>query len=141
MTTKSSLQPEELLQNADLRCTRGRLDILRVLLAADRPLSQDEIARRMGRNGLNKVTIYRALEAFNRAGFLHIAQVQERIRYYELAHRCRQMRCHPHFACVRCGRLYCLHDHYLPLIKDLDQGFVIHRQQIRLEGLCPDCSG
>jgi hypothetical protein len=28
-----------------------------------------------------------------------------------------------------------------PLVKGLNKGFVVHRQQVRLEGLCPRCVG
>jgi len=112
---------------------------LKVLLQADKPLSREQIASRLGKAGLNKVTIYRALESFVRAGLVHKAFLHHRTWHFELAHNCTESQCHPHFTCNDCGDTQCLAELSLPMVKGLKKGFVMHRQRVQLEGLCPAC--
>jgi len=140
MRSTSDSNIRELLRKANLYGTKCRIAMLKVLAKARRPLTQDEIARRMGRNRFNKVTIYRTLESFCRVGLVHKAYMHDRAWHFELADRCGEVRCHPHFTCTSCGVTRCLTDLSFPIVKGLKQGFVIHRQQVRLEGLCPACA-
>jgi Fur family transcriptional regulator, ferric uptake regulator len=129
-----------MLKAAKLYCTAGRVAILKVLLKAGKPISHDQIARRSGKGHFDKVTIYRTLESLLRVGLVHNAFVDKRARHFELAHRCTEQQCHPHFTCTRCGRTHCLTDIFLPMAESPHKGFIIHRQQVRLEGLCPTCA-
>ncbi|MBN1844494.1 MAG: transcriptional repressor [Sedimentisphaerales bacterium] len=135
------MSPRRILQSFALRCTPGRKSILQILLQSEQALTQDQIADRLARRRrpLNKVTIYRSLECFLRAGLVHQAYQQDRIWHYELAHRCGKTQCHPHFSCYECGRTFCLPEVSVPLATGLRAGFVLVRQKVRLEGLCPDC--
>lgn len=140
MKLSLDLQVRQMLKAAELYCTKCRVAVLKVLIKADKPLSQDQIARRLGRNRLNKVTVYRILESFCQAGMVHKAFIQKRAVHFELANRCSEIRCHPHFICKSCGVTNCLPRLSIPVVKGLKKGFVIHRQQVRLEGLCPACA-
>ena len=133
-------QAREMLRAAKLYCTEGRATILKVLMKAGRPLSQNEIARRSGKKHFDKVTIYRTLESLLRVGLVHRAFVEKRARHFELAHHCTESQCHPHFTCTNCGDTTCLTEISLPMASSPHKGFVIHRQQVRLEGLCPACA-
>jgi Fur family ferric uptake transcriptional regulator len=113
--------------------------ILKILTAADRPLSQDEIAKRLGKNRFDKVTIYRTLESLFKVGTVHKAFMEERTQHFELAHKCSESQCHPHFTCTSCGGTHCLTEMSLPMAKSPYKGFIIRHQQVRLEGLCPAC--
>lgn len=130
----------KMLKEAGLYCTKPRIAVLSVLLQTPGPLRQDQIAEAMTEKTLNKVTIYRTLESLVDAGLVHRAFMQKRAWHFELAHHCTEKQCHPHFACVGCGTTYCLTDIDLPMTKSPFKGFVINRQQVRLEGFCPDCS-
>lgn len=134
------LQIRDMLTSAKLYCTKGRLAILKVLFKADRPLSQDEIARRLGKKHFDKVTIYRTLESLLKVGLLHRAFIDKRACHYELAHNCTESQCHPHFTCTNCGSTHCLTKISLPMVKSPHKGYIIHRQQVRFEGLCPACA-
>jgi len=140
--TKSEfdMQALRLLKTARLYCTESRLTILEVLAKAGKPLSQDQIARRSGKRHFDKVTIYRTLESLLRTGLVHKAFTEKRACYFELAHNCTEHQCHPHLTCSSCGDTHCLTEISLPMAKSPHQGFVIHRQQVRLEGLCPRCA-
>ena len=69
---------ESLLNSAKLRLTGPRAAILAVLLGADKPLRQDQIAVKLGAEAPDKVTIYRTLETFLDSGIVHRAFLRER---------------------------------------------------------------
>jgi len=129
----------EMLRGCDLYCTQARISILKVLMQAPRPLQQNQIARQLANKTLNKVTIYRTLESLVEVGLVHRAFMQKRAWHFELAHHCSKTQCHPHFTCLNCGQTHCLMGISLPMAKSPYKGFVIQRQQVRLEGLCPAC--
>ena len=139
-TKNNGINPDAMLRGASLRRTAGRVAILEALGQAQRPLSKDEIVAMLGERRLNKTTIYRALEGFEQAGLVHRAYLEGRMGYYELAHQCTKQQCHPHFTCEDCGTTHCLTRANVPLVTGLEDGFVLHRQQVRLQGLCPQCS-
>ena len=130
----------ELLGSVKLRRTSPRVAILAVLLGADRPLAQQQIAARLRGRCPDKVTTYRNLETFVKAGLVHKAYLQDRKWHFELAHNCTESQCHPHFTCNNCSHTYCLPEMSLPMAKSPRKGFIIQHQQTRFEGLCPECA-
>jgi Fur family ferric uptake transcriptional regulator len=130
----------KLLNSAKMKRTDQRKTILEVLLKANSPKSAEEIILVIGKSGPNRVTVYRTLESMAQTGIVHRAFVDGRSQYYELGDKCSEHQCHPHFICSDCGRTQCLPEVSVPLASSPPAGFVIHRQQVRLEGLCPDCS-
>ena len=135
------------------RFREARVAIVTVLMKAAGPLRQDQIgeqvADRVSRNphggashlgSLSKVTIYRTLESLVAAGLVHRAFMHNRTWHFELANHCSQQQCHPNFTCTRCGVTQCMTEISLPLAKIPRKGYVISRQQVRLEGLCPACT-
>jgi Fur family ferric uptake transcriptional regulator len=140
MTAKSDDKTRQMLKNARLYCTEARVAILQVLMQAGRPLRQDEVAGQLTQPAMNKVTVYRTLESLMEVGLVHRAFTYKRAWYFELADHCTEHQCHPHFTCTRCGVTRCLTDVSLPMARISQKGFVISRQQVRLEGLCPACA-
>jgi len=130
----------KLLISAKLKQTGPRRTILDVLLKSNRPQTAEEIIIKLGKASPNKVTVYRTLDSMVDAGIVHRAFVDERSRHYEMADRCSERQCHPHFVCTDCGRTSCLHDVSVSMATNPPAGFIIHRQQVRLEGLCPECA-
>jgi Fur family ferric uptake transcriptional regulator len=130
----------ELLGSAGLRRTGPRVAVLGALLGARKPQTADQIAAKLSRPAANRVTVYRTLEAFLEAGLVHKAFVDERTWHFELAHNCTESQCHPHFTCTDCGDTNCLTEVSIPMAKSPGRGFVIHRQRVQLEGLCPKCN-
>lgn len=131
---------ENLLSSANLRRTGPRAAVLSVLLGARKPQTAHQIAARLAPAGPNKVTIYRTLESFFSAGLVHKVFLQQRCWYFELSHNCTENQCHPHFTCTSCGDMHCLTEISLPMAKSPYEGFIISRQRIQLEGLCPKCN-
>jgi Fur family transcriptional regulator, ferric uptake regulator len=140
MKSDVNIKAGELLDSANLRQTSPRIAILAVLLRAKGPVSQDHIAASVGAGAPNKVTIYRTLESFIAAGLVHKVFLQEKSWHFELSHRCTEEQCHPHFICTACGDTHCLTGLSVPMAKSPPKGFVIRRQRVQLEGLCPKCS-
>ena len=138
--SNSDNQARKMLKAAKLYCTSGRVAVLKVLIKARKPLNQVLIARRLGKECFDKVTIYRTLKSFLDAGLVHKAFMEKRAWHFELAHNCTESQCHPHFTCICCGNTHCLMGMSLPMAKSPHRGFIIHRQQVRLEGLCPACA-
>lgn len=128
----------ELLRSLYLRQTTPRLAILEALLNADVPLTQDQIAETIGKTAPNKTTIYRTLTHLIDKGLVHEAFLENRCRHYELAHQCGKQCCHPHFTCRRCDQTQCLTE-TSPTMVQLPEGFVLQRQQIHIDGICPEC--
>ncbi len=139
MNGKIETKCESLLKGASLRRTGPRMAVLSALLKAKRPITQEEIAAKTGANGPDKVTIYRILEILIDAGLVHKVYLSERAQHFELADNCTESQCHPHFTCSSCGQTFCMTDLSLPLAKSPHRGFKIEHQQVRLEGLCPEC--
>ena len=108
---------ERLLKSANLRQTGPRVAVLSVLVRAKRPVTQDEIATSLTPNAPNKVTIYRILESFVKAGFVHKAYLEARTWHFELADHCSEEQCHPHFVCNSCGHTRCLPEASSPAVK------------------------
>lgn len=129
-----------MLESADLYRTAGRIAVLKVMLRAGRPMSRKDIAGRLSKHELDKVTVYRIMECLVKAGLVHRAYMEKRAWHYELSHNCTSVQCHPHFTCRKCGLTECLLGQSVPMIKGMKKGFVIQRQQVRLEGLCPKCA-
>jgi Fur family ferric uptake transcriptional regulator len=140
MKTTASRRIEMMLSKTGLKKTRQRIDILKVLVNAKRPLTAEQIGCRLAGESPNKVTIYRTIESFVDAGLVHRAYLRDRTQHYELGEHCTQMQCHPHFTCTKCGSTRCMPDSTVGMVKGLEQGFVVHRQQVRLEGICPRCA-
>lgn len=140
MNYQTKLKAGELLISVNLRRTEPRTSILCALLGAVKPLTQEQIAVKLGDEAPDKVTIYRTLETFVDSGLVHKAYLRERSWHFELAHNCTENQCHPHFTCTDCGDTHCLTDVSIPLAATAKNGFAVSRQRVQLEGLCPKCN-
>jgi len=133
-------EANKILKSVNLNHTKAQVLIMEQLLRVNRPLSSEELAEQLGYNSPDKTTIYRIMKRFCSKNLVHKAYVRGRLAKYELAHNCTDKQCHPHFTCINCGETFCLKDRFVPLIKGLKKGFIVHRQQVRIEGLCSSCS-
>ena len=122
-----------------LRRTPRRVRLLALLMREQRPMSHQDIHDAVGPDRINRVSVYRALEAFVESGLVHRAFVDDRTWLYESADRCADDHCHPHFTCRSCGRITCLVHVVVPVMKHIGAGYVAERQQVHITGLCPGC--
>jgi len=126
-------------QAAGLRKTRPREAILAVLGAADRPLSAEEIWRRMPGRRSGLPTVYRNLERFVAEGWAEGFQGKDQVMRYV---RCLSRGHHHHVQCEACGRVSEIEGCGLEAALELLQqrsGFQLTRHELQLFGLCPAC--
>ncbi len=138
-----------MLQSAGLRCTNGRMALLSALLAARRTLAHDEVCARVREQGLDRVTVYRALESFVKAGIVHRIESGSRWRF-AVCGRVHRGHCHPHFTCRVCGTVECLRDVALPRLRQgfggrarlgqLRGSYRVEEQEFYLRGVCGRCA-
>jgi Fur family ferric uptake transcriptional regulator len=140
MKSQAKEKIDKLLNSAKLKKTLPRRTILEILLNAAQPQTADEIVSAIGKTGPNRVTVYRTLDSMVEGGIVHRAFVAEGSQHFEMADKCTEHQCHPHFVCTGCGRTSCLHDVSVAMLTSPPAGFMIQRQQVRLEGLCPECA-
>lgn len=89
---------QALLRDNNFRSTEGRLTLLGILKNAESPLSVADITGKLHKD-LNKVNVYRALEALGDAGLLVRSDVRRGGAHYEYAYSH-----HHHLVCEECGR-------------------------------------
>lgn len=145
-----------MLRDAGVRATNARLSVLSELLKCGRALSHLEVQDIFP--GMDRVTLYRALDCLTEAGLAHKIPGDDRVFRYStgsdvgvtpnktgsLQHQ------HGHFKCTRCARVFCLDDAQQPatlreqlqatLQASLGQGFQSHDIELTIKGWCPDCS-
>ncbi len=131
---------EEILRNYGFKITPGRISIIRVLLKAVFPLSQYEIYEQLKHTSINKTTLYRALNAFYKAGFIHKVDKGDRIWRFGLCNCHKKGHCHPHFVCKGCGKIECLDEVSMPDLCLEKAGYIIQEQEVYVKGLCDGCA-
>lgn len=128
----------ELLRSRGMRVTPLRKCLLELFMEKRGPYSALEARHELGRCSLS--TVYRALESFEREGFVVASRGPGGIAVYCI-HPVEPMQ-HNHFECTKCGRLF----HFLcspvdGLIEEIRRtnGFEVRDVEIRLTGECSAC--
>lgn len=132
------------LTDQKLRRTKNREALLAVLHAAPGPLSPPEIVARCHQAGraANKTTIYRDLEAMERAGIVRKVIVSDRKQYFELTERGH----HHHLVCITCDRVEDITLSKAPdFLKQCQsamagRGFAILEYSTQFLGTCKKCT-
>ena len=130
------------LKKHGLRNTSFRQELLKMFYEANSSLTTEEIKLRF-LNSRDKVTIYRALEAFQKSGLIHKVPDKSNFSRYALC----QTSCssdahvhdHAHFICEDCNETFCVEDISVPKVKST-KGFTVKKSKLTLEGICSDCS-
>jgi Fur family ferric uptake transcriptional regulator len=130
----------QIIKGAGLKYTQGRAALLGVLMETLSPLTQEELSLRLRDIGLNRVTIYRALESFLKAGLVHRVDNGDRVWKFAYCGCGSRKHCHPHFVCRSCGKVECLVNVALPEIPDMKLGYCVEERELYLRGLCDRCS-
>jgi Fe2+ or Zn2+ uptake regulation protein len=132
------------LRAHDQRLTAGRVQLIEVLAATDRPLTIPEI--RDARPGLAQSSVYRNLVVLEEAGVVHCLTTRDGFARYELAEDLTGH--HHHLVCVTCGRI-----EDLPATPALERsveaavaraartnGFRTEHHRLDFVGVCADCA-
>lgn len=134
-------QAESMVRETGERITRPRVEILAVLLAAERALSHHEVENRINASlGIDRVTVYRVLDWLSEKGLAHKIAGEDRVRRYNAAeHAHSQSQCHAHFQCERCGTVICLDEPDDALRVRVPRGFVAREIALTVKGFCATC--
>jgi len=130
------------LRAAGIKATPGRIRVLEALRVASQPLCHAELEMRLGRDGgsaINRVTLYRILDALVECGLAMRATDSRGVFRFVLAGEEGEHAGHLHFHCTACGGVFCLQAEP-PLPPDLPEGFSLAAVALDLRGTCAVCA-
>lgn len=99
-------------------------------------------------NQVDRVTIYRSLDTFEKAGIIHKVPSEDHHQLYALSdlkqssvdHDTSTSH-HGHFYCEHCDTTVCLEESMQDeLTLNLPDGFKSHEQTMYIKGICRDCN-
>jgi len=138
----SDLKRERLdgfLHGAGLRSTPARRMLLSAMEGAG-PITEDEIAKRMGINVPDTATLYRNLNTLVSTELVEKHRFRGKMWYYSL-HFPDEPRCsHAHFVCESCGKCECLNGTESLVGKLKLRGKTVTGVEIVVNGLCGKCA-
>jgi Fur family ferric uptake transcriptional regulator len=132
-----------LLRSAGLRCTKVRLAVLDILTQNGQPLCATQILERLP-TGIDRVTLYRTLNALTDKRLLHRVHGDDQIWRYGVGDvNPADRHGHAHFVCDSCGAVECLSDTPVPegaaKRSGVRAGYRIDYSEVLVHGACPDC--
>lgn len=136
----SSAPSTSQLQQAGLKSTPVRRDVLLVMKDATLPQSVDEILEKLQklRGKTDRVTVYRTINTLCDSQLLRRVEFGEGRARYELA----ELPHHHHLICQQCGRVedtdVCLGQSKLKQVEK-NSSFTISHHAIDFYGLCSSC--
>jgi Fur family ferric uptake transcriptional regulator len=136
---ESVAEIRKLLSDAGLRTTSARLAVIRRLRAAKSPLSHAEVAEDLVPLGFDKATVFRNLTDLVDAGLVTRTELGDHVWRFELRRKAHHDEQHPHFVCVDCGSVTCLHDVEMPRTAQKSWAKIGKVTEILLKGHCNTC--
>lgn len=121
------------------RTTPTKEAVMAVLNATPKALSQDAIVQKI-EIGIDRATIYRALNQFCEDGIIHKIVADDGKQYFAVCKKCDQEQLpdnHFHFRCTNCQTIECL-----PAVVNfsLPEHYKVEKVNCVLIGVCKDCS-
>lgn len=130
-----------MLRENGLRATPARIAVLNLLATASQPSSHQEISERLESRGIDKSTVFRALNDLTEVGLARRMELGDHVWRYEptrvSANDEDAQQPHPHLLCIDCGTITCLSDQDVSLHVAKSVGVI---EDILLKGLCPACA-
>ncbi len=130
------MNAEEIIRLKGLKSTAQRLAVVRSLLNAEQPLSEQQIKESIGKD-FDRVTFYRTMKTLQEEGIIHPILIEEKDTVYALS--INHEKDHAHFVCDSCHKTMCLEaDQHL--VASLPKGFRLQHSRILIHGICDECS-
>ena len=140
MTTNERLI--NLLKQHNLNITQSRVIILEFFLNTENSLDKYFIEKK-ARHHLDRITVYRTLRAFVKKGIIHTIPTHDFSVQYALSKNdCDEsghLDNHFHLICEKCGKGFCLDENNIS-ISPLPKGYVKHKVEVLITGLCKKCA-
>lgn len=131
------MDPSHALRQAGLRRTPARVSVLACVESLGRPVTHAELQTLLD---LDKVTLYRTLDALAEAGLVHrVLGIDGVWRHCAQPETQGCPGNHAHFQCTACGAVRCLLDQPMPRV-EVTQGATVVARSLLAWGLCPDCA-
>ena len=134
---------DDLFVKYGLKKTSFRKELLIFFQSSTSSLTVKKIIKKFA-SSVDKVSIYRALNSFEKSGLIHkVPDKNNLLRYSLCSSECgpgKHSHDHAHLLCSICDETFCLDDFLLPNIKS-HNGYVINNYKIILEGSCLSCQG
>ena len=133
-------QAREILARAGLRTTAARTAVIRWLQSAKSPATHADLAVDLIPMGFDKATIFRNLSDLAEAGLVTRTELGDHVWRFELrdeAHAGRAQ--HPHFVCIDCGTVTCLHEIDMPAASQKSISKVGKVTEVLMRGHCVAC--
>lgn len=117
--------------------TRQKKAVRDVLHQANTPLTPQQILYRASETcpRIGMATVYRCLRNLMREGVVRIVEIPGAPPHYEIERNVH----HHFFLCEMCNHIFNLDGCAQGLEQLVPEGFVLHRHEITLYGLCPTC--
>jgi Fur family ferric uptake transcriptional regulator len=128
----------ESLEKAGLRRTQPRIAILKALIAEHGPFSVDELREFSLLVGIDRVTVYRVLTAFEELGLVRRCEFGDGTSRYEFAGGGHH---HHHVICKRCRKMEnvdeCISEALMSRVRKMGYDDVSHT--LEFFGVCQNC--
>lgn len=133
---------EALLHTNQLKITKPRLNVLKLIADQEAATSQPMLEKVLGEE-VDRVTLYRILKTFEEKGILHkVIDLNGTANYAICSSDCSSHAHHDehfHFNCNKCHKVYCMDDFHLPAI-ELPKGFKAETLNLAINGICNHCN-
>lgn len=127
------------LETAELKVTKPRLAILSVLIRYHGPFTKDEIFKQLKTIKIDRVTIFRSIDAFQEAGIVRRCDFGDgpvRFEYQGIG-----AEHHHHIICRRCGKVkdlkHCLAEGIEKFLQKAGYSHITHSMEFF--GICSKC--
>ena len=130
-----------ILKKHNLKSTIFRVKLLKFFMNCDSSLSFSEIKELID-SPVDKATIYRALESFEKKGLIHVVPNMGNETKYALCSDCKidiHKHEHAHFICKSCSNTFCVDLDKTIFNLSLD-GYLIDDVNLIMEGICRKCN-
>lgn len=128
-----------LLRQTGLRATSPRMAILGWLARQSRPIRVESVWKKIKIRGIDRVTVYRTLEALDQAGLVRQVDLGHGHAHYEINDLKRH---HHHLVCESCGTVQDVtvsQESQLIQRFERSHNFKTRSHTFEMFGLCADC--
>lgn len=131
------MHTKDILNSNQLKNTHCRNEIIAIMEKTATALTEKEI-KQMLSTTYDRTTLYRTLKRLVQHDILHKIVIDERITTYSIANKVTQKEEHPHFFCIKCNKVFCLHN--LPIqVQNPSEEYLVTDRQLLFKGLCKTC--
>ncbi len=149
-----------IFQQAGLRSTTSRLEVVSILAQNNFPLTHQDLLKQLPEN-FDRVTLYRVLDWLLQHNIIHRIAGEDRAWRFQLnagnanriqysekkplsaTQKVTHQHSHAHFQCSECGKIFCLEsypaDVHPQFSSSIPAHFTVDSIELNIKGKCSDC--